>query len=131
PRGGGTSAPSIQQADQSAADHEAVGDDAANGGDWSTAVMAYKKAVSLDGKSARLMSKLGRAQLESGDRGTAQVTLQRAAQMGAKDAHKHLGRVLEAEGDIAGAIASYQQYLKSGPSDAAAIEETIRKLSGG
>ncbi len=128
--GTATATPGVQEAETSAADHEAVGDDASRGGDWATAAQAYQKAVSLDGKSARLMSKLGRAQLESGD-AAAQATLQRAAQMGAKDAQKYLGDLAARNGDAAGAVGHYQTYLQGSPADAAEIQKKITQLSGG
>lgn len=132
PRTGPSStSPTIKQADQTPSDHEAVGDDAASSGDWSTAVQAYQTAVGLDGKSARLRSKLGRAQLEAGDTAAAQGTLQKAAQMGSKDAHKYLGHIAKSQGDTPGATFEYQEYLKSSPKDAAEIKQILAQLSGG
>ena len=131
PRSTPTSSPTIKQADQTAADHEAVGDDAAAGGDWSTAAQAYQAAVGLDGKSGRLRSKLGRAQYEAGDLAAAQATLQKAAQMGSKDAHKYLGHIARTQGDVPGATFQYQEYLKGSPKDAAEIKQILTQLSGG
>jgi Flp pilus assembly protein TadD len=121
----------MQSSDATAADHEAIGDDAASSGDWASAAAAYQKAVSLDGKSAKLVSKLGRAQYESGDLGAAQPTLEKASKMGAKDACKYLGNILRDQGDVPGATYQYQQYLKGSPRDAAEIEKLIAKMSGG
>jgi predicted Zn finger-like uncharacterized protein len=125
-----TTAPSMQVTDQSAADHESIGDDAAGSGDWAMAAQAYKKAVALDGRNAKLMSKLGRAQAEAGD-GGAGATLQKAAQMGAKDAWKWLGDLAARQGDPGGAVGHYRQYLDTSPRDAAEIEKKISQLSGG
>ena len=125
-----TTAP-IKQGDQTAADHEAVGDDAASSGDWSTAVQAYQKAVSLDSRSGRLVGKLGRAQYEAGDSGGAQANLKKAASLGWKDAHKYLGHLLAAAGDTAGANAEYQTYLAGNPRDAAEIQAIVAKMNGG
>jgi Tfp pilus assembly protein PilF len=121
----------MAQADQTAADHEAVGDDSANGGDWSTAAQAYKKAVALDKRSARLAGKLGRALFETGDTSGARGYLTQASTGGVKDAYKYLGHIARQDGDTAGANSAYQQYLKGSPRDAAEIQAIIDKMSGG
>lgn len=131
PRGAAPSASNLKQADQTAADHEAVGDDAASSGDWATASQAYKKAVALDARSPRLSGKLGRALYEAGDYSGAQPVLDRAAKAGTKDAYKYLGHIARQQGDTAMANSQYQLYLKGGPSDAAQIEQIIAQMSGG
>ena len=118
-------------ADQTAADHEAVGDDSAGSGDWSTAAQAYKKAAALDARSARLAGKLGRALFETGDTAGARGYLSQAATGGVKDANKFLGHIARQDGDTAGANSAYQQYLKGSPRDAAEIQAIIDKMNGG
>jgi predicted Zn finger-like uncharacterized protein len=130
-RGASTGGSNLKQADQTAGDHEAVGDDAARGGDWATASQAYKKAVALNAKSASLSLKLGRALYESGDYAGAQPALDRAAKAGTKDAYKYLGHIARLQGDTALANSQYQLYLKGSPSDAAQIEQIIAQMSGG
>jgi predicted Zn finger-like uncharacterized protein len=117
--------------DATAADHEAIGDDAASSKDWAGAVAAYGKAVALDGKNVKLLTKLGEAQYEAGDLGAAQPTLQKAAQLGSKDAPKYLGHILRVQGDLSGANTQYQLYLKGSPRDAAEIEKLVAQMSGG
>lgn len=120
---------SIKQSDAPAADHEAVGDDAARSGDWATARQAYGKAVALDGRNARLLAKLGRAQAKSGD-GAAEATLKKAAGMGARDALKWLGDYAADNGDVSGARGYYQQYLDGNPSDAADVRRKLEQIGG-
>jgi predicted Zn finger-like uncharacterized protein len=117
--------------DSTAADHEAIGDEAASGGDWDGAVMAYKKAVALDGRNARLLAKLGNAQYKAGDTPGAQGTLTQAASAGSKDAQRYLGDIARESGDKPGAIEHYQQYLKGSPRDAAEVQKLIASMSGG
>lgn len=131
PRGGLPGGSNLKQADQTAADHEAVGDDAARGGDWSTAAIAYKKAVALDPNNARLAGKLGRALFEGEDYSNAQPALDRAARAGTKEAYKFLGHIARLQGDTALANSQYQLYLKGSPRDAAEIEQIIATMSGG
>ncbi|MDP2308800.1 MAG: zinc-ribbon domain-containing protein [Pseudomonadota bacterium] len=130
-RGASPTASNLNQADQTAADHEAVGDDAASGGDWATASQAYKKAVALDARNARLAGKLGRALYEGQDYSNAQPALDRAAKGGTKEAYKYLGHIARLQGDTALANSQYQQYLKGSPRDAAEIEQIIAQMSGG
>lgn len=114
-----------------AADHEAVGDDAANGKDWGMAVAAYQKAVQLDSRSARLQEKLGEAQYAGGDAGGAQATLQKASSLGSKEAAKYLGHIAREQGDIPGANSWYQKYLAGNPKDAGDIRAIIDKMTQG
>ncbi len=123
--------PSAQQRDATAADHEALGDDAAKQGDWGMAITAYEKAVSMNGSDGRLLTKLGKAQYQAGDYGGAQGTLEKATKSGSKDATKYLGDVARAQGDLPGAKARYEQYLKGSPRDAPEIQKLIRSLGGG
>lgn len=119
------------QRDQTAADHEAVGDDAASGKDWSTAIAAYQKAAALDPKSARLQEKLGKAQYAAGDAGGAQTTLQNAASLGAREAAKYLGHIAREQGDIPGANTWYQKYLEGNPGDAADVRAIVDQMTKG
>lgn len=128
PAGATAGAPAAR--DATAADHEEAGDAAADAGQWSQAVKAYRNAVSLDGKNGPLVLKLGRAQFETGD-GAAETTLLRAAKLGARGAYRYLGDIKAKNGDTAGAVADYQQYLKTSPPDAAEIEQKITALTGG
>jgi predicted Zn-dependent protease len=113
--------------DASASDHEAVGDDAVRGGDWSTAAVAFRKAVALDPRNARLQFKMGEALLKSGDAVGAMAPLLDAASRGQMRAWRLLGDAARSQGDVAGANAHYQKYLATQPSDAA----EVRALLGG
>ncbi len=101
-------------------DDEQVGDDAARGGDWNTAIVAYTKAVSKKGESGALLAKLGEAQLRVGDPAGAQGTLNKAVQKGSTKSHKLLARIASEAGDTAGAKTHYQAYLAAFPNDAEA-----------
>jgi predicted Zn finger-like uncharacterized protein len=111
--------------DASASDHEAVGDDAVRGGDWSTAAVAFRKAVALDPRNARLQFKMGEALLKSGDTVGAMAPLLDAANRGQMRAWRLLGDAARAQGDVAGANAHYQKYLATQPGDAAEVRALL------
>lgn len=122
---------SASAAPASARDHADVGDDAWRRGDYGGAVAAYKEAVRLEPGSATYQGKLGRAQYKAGDSGGAAVSLSTALRGGYKEASKWLGHIARDQGDVAGAIGHYNDYLKTSPSDAADIQREIDQLTGG
>lgn len=126
-----TPSSTIKVADISATDHEAAGDGAAKSRDWAGAAKAYQNAVNLDPGSGRLLKKLGDAQYRSGQLDAAQATLQAAAGKGQKDALKLLGAIAREQGDVSQANALYQQYLATGPKDAADVEKILKEMNGG
>ncbi|MBM4366353.1 MAG: zinc-ribbon domain-containing protein [Deltaproteobacteria bacterium] len=110
------SAPAVAST-SSVTDDEAVGDEAARGGDYNTAVTAYTKALGKKGESGSLLAKLGEAQLRVGDSAGAQGTLNKAVQKGNARAHKVLARMAADAGDTAGAKSHYEAYLQAYPND--------------
>ncbi len=129
--GSTSTASPIKTSDASATDYEAIGDGAAKSKDWSGAAKGYQDAVNLDPGNARLLRKLGEAQYKSGQLDAAQASLQAAASKGQKDALKLLGAIAREQGDVSQANALYQQYLATGPRDAADVEKIIREMNGG
>jgi len=115
----------------SASDYEAIGDGAARNKDWANAARAYQDAVSADPSSGRLLYKLGEAQYRAGQLDAAAATLQSASSRGVKDALKLAGAVAREQGDLSQANALYQQYLASGPKDAAEVERILKEMNGG
>jgi predicted Zn finger-like uncharacterized protein len=127
--GATTGSSAMKTSAASAADHEQAGDAEAAAGKWSTAASAYRKAVSLDTKSANLQFKLGNALYRAKD-DSASGALETAARLGRADAYRLLGDIAAEQGDVSGAMSRYQQYLKTKPKDAAEIERRMRELSG-
>ncbi len=121
----------IKTTDASATDYEAIGDGAAKSKDWKGAVRGYQDAVNLDPGNARLLRKLGEAQYRAGQLDAAQGSLQAAADKGQKDALKLLGNIAREQGDVSQANAMYQQYLATGPKDAADVERILKEMNGG
>jgi len=121
----------IQARASTAQDHTAAGDEAAARGDWSTAVIAYGKAVIMDQGNALVRQKLGIAQYRAGDPRSARDTLNQASRQGASGAAKWLGHIARDQGDAPGAIGYYQTYLSSNPSDASEIQQQITQLQQG
>lgn len=114
-----------------AQDHLAAGDSAAGMGDWSTAAMAYRKAVSIDPRNAVYNGKLGIALRRTGDSAGAYAPLSTAASGGYSVALRELGDLSAEQGDTAGALGYYQRYLNSRPRDAAEVQRKIDRLNGG
>jgi predicted Zn finger-like uncharacterized protein len=127
---GASGAPSMKSSAATAGEFEQAGDAEAKLGNWTTAIAAYRKAVSLDSKSANVHFKLGYSLYRAKDDAAA-VSLDAAARLGRTDAYKLLGDIAAEQGDIPGAMSRYQQYLKTKPRDAADIERKMRELSGG
>ena len=113
-----------------ARDHADAGDDAWRRGAYGEAAAAYRTATQLEPGNATWQGKLGRALYRSGDLSGATVALSAAERGGYVEAEKWLGHIARDQGDIAGAIGHYNEYLKSSPSDAADIQREIEKLTG-
>ena len=112
----------VTQRGMSAADHFEMGQGAVRSKQWSDAVRAFKAAVDLQPSNAGYRAQYGFALLKSGDLGEAEAQLRQASSGGAVSASKYLGHLARDQGDIAGASNHYQDYLRSGPADAKAIE---------
>ena len=119
------------RADEDLATGQAVGDAGARNGNWQQAVTGYQKAVAANPNSASLLLKLGNAQYRAGDLDGAAATLRSAADKGQKSALKTMGSIAREQGDIANANLLYQQYLATGPKDAADIERILSEMNGG
>lgn len=124
-------APEIKvSAASSAKDNAAVGDDAWGRGDYSGALAAYRAAAAMEPTSATYAGKVGRALYKTGDLSSAKVSLSAARRGGYAEASKWLGHIARDQGDVAGAIGHYNDYLKGSPSDAAEIRREIETLTG-
>ncbi len=121
----------ITQAPAGAADHASAADSLAVAGDWAGAAEAWARAVSMEPGNARYRGRHGEALYRAGRPDEARVALEAASSAGFAAAHKYLGHIARDQGDAAGAVSHYQQYLKSNPPDRPAIEQEVRELSGG
>ena len=122
--------PGVAYASMSAADHAQAGWDAYRRGDYSSAVAAFRQAVSMSPSQAEYSGKLGASLLRAGDLGGARAPLQQAATAGYAPAHEFLGDLDAELGDSPGAIQHYQDYLATGPGDAARVQQKINRLNG-
>ena len=61
--------------------------------------------------------------------GEAEAQLRQAKSAGAVSASKYLGHLARDQGDISGASNHYQDYLRSGPADAKAIEIIMKQMA--
>lgn len=109
------------------ADHFAAGRTAYNTGNYAAAVGAFNKATAGDPGNGQYYKWLGLAQMKTGD-GGAQVSLSKAASLGDDDAYVKLGDLLASQGDTAGAMDAYQQYLSRHPGDAG-VQSKIDSLT--
>jgi tetratricopeptide (TPR) repeat protein len=119
----------VDQRASSPRDLIALGSAAARGGRWSDAASAFRQAANIEPNNADAHARLGQALYKLGDQGGAESELRRAASGGSTMAHKVLGHMAREQGDDSGAIAHYQTYLNSGPSDRASIEALIRRIT--
>ena len=119
----------MTQRNMGARDYLQVGDQAARGQRWAEAETAYSEALKLEPRNAEIRSRYGRSLFRKGDMGQGEVELRRAAAEGAVSAYKYLGHLAREQGDIAGANTHYQTYLRSNPSDAAAVQSLIDQLN--
>ncbi len=98
-------------------DHYDAGVSALSRADYTTAVKALQAAVAGDPGNALYHEKLGLAYYQSGDANSAVRELRTATSRGAVNAWNYLGDILAAQGDDAGAIAAWTEYLKHKPND--------------
>jgi predicted Zn finger-like uncharacterized protein len=130
PPGMGSGQPAgVDQRASSANDLVALGNTAARNGRWGDAADAYRRALQMDPSSADTRARHGRALYKQGDVAGAQGELRQAAGAGSSLAHKILGHLAREHGDDSGAIAHYQTYLRSGPSDSASIQALIQQIT--
>lgn len=97
-------------------DHYDAGRAAYGSSDFGAAARSFSAAVAGDPSNPQYYKWLGMAQMKLGDSG-AVASFNRAAALGATDAYKYLGDLSAAQGDVAGAIGYYQQYLAANPGD--------------
>ena len=119
----------VTQRGMSAADHFEMGRGAVRSKNWSDAVRAFKSAMELEPGNAGYRAQYGFALYKSGDLGEAEVQLRQAKSGGAVAASKYLGHLARDQGDISGASNHYQDYLRSGPADAKAIEIIMKQMA--
>lgn len=115
-----------------AEDHLAACRDSAQRRDWKVAKIGCRAAVDAGVGGAEIVAWYGIALYETGDANSAAQKLGQAAKAGTsvREVKKYLGHIARDNGDTAGAIGHYQQYVNGNPPDKAAIEEEIRKLTG-
>ena len=119
----------VTQRGMSAADHFEMGRGAVRSKNWSDAVRAFKSATDLEPSNAAYRAQYGFALFKSGDLGEAEAQLRQAKSAGAVAASKYLGHLARDQGDISGASNHYQDYLRSGPADAKAIEIIMKQMA--
>jgi predicted Zn finger-like uncharacterized protein len=120
----------VEYSNLTARDHAQAGWDAYRRADYTTAVAAFRQAVSMEGGNAEYAGKLGASLMRAGDPAGASSYLQRAAQAGYAPAHEFLGDLAAEQGDNAGAVGHYQAYLATRPSDGARVQQKIDRLNG-
>lgn len=105
-------------------------------GNLDDAEAQIRAALAIDAGDPRALTNLGEV-LRARGRVDEAIALYRQA-LASDPAYSHaaarLGVTLEARGDAAGALAAYRDYLSRGPespTDRAAVEEKVRRLSGG
>lgn len=116
---------------KSARDHAADGNSALRRADYSAAVDAFRQARNKAPTNAEYAAKLGVALMRNGDAGSAANYLNDAAQKGYVDAHEYLGDISRDQGDSAGAISHYQNYLKNGGANPGRVQQKIDSVSSG
>lgn len=110
------------------ADHYSAGRSAFNAGNYPLAVQGFRQAVSGAPTNAEYRYYLGLALDRTGS-GEAVRELVEAGRLGSRSAYKLLGDILGRQGDVSGAVGYYQQYLATNPSDAAAVQAEIDRLT--
>ena len=136
PRGSGMTASSVATASSqqaavqpptTAADHASVAADAERRGDWAAAAAGWNKALASEPGTASYMEREGVALYRAGQLDAAATAL---AGCTTDSSRKWRGHIARDQGDVAGAVGHYRAYLESRPSDAAAIQVEIDKLTG-
>lgn len=120
----------VQYSAMSAADHYQAGRAAMGRARYAEAAQAYGQAHQMDPNNAVYEGGLGAAMLRSGDASGARPHLERASQRGHAPSLVYLGDIAADEGDVAGAIGYYQQYLATNPRDAGRVQQKIDQLNG-
>jgi len=112
-----------------AADHAAIGRNAAAQRNWSAAVRAYGEAVNMDRGNGTYRWGLAESCYYGGELERAQGEFQTVL-AGNKRAHKFLGLIDDQFGDPAGAVEHLRQYDAAYPGDAA-VKAKLQELTGG
>lgn len=126
PSGGGD----VQYSTLSATDHYQAGRAAMGRGRYAEAAQAFGQAHKLSPGNAAYEGAYGAALFRSGDTGGARGHLEQAAQQGHNPSLVYLGDIASTQGDVAGAIGYYRQYLATNPRDAGRVQEKIDRLNG-
>lgn len=98
-------------------DHYQAGRTAYSSGKYTAAISAFSKAAAGSPGNGTYYKWLGLAQMKQGDGGAA-ASLSKAASLGATDAYIYLGELSQQQGDVAGAIGYFEQYLSHDPGNA-------------
>lgn len=129
----GSGEPVVTVAVSTAQDHILAARTAERGRDWSTAVMAYRKALELEPRNGEAKLGLGMAlfnRRQAGDVEAASAQLGPLAGAGSCPAKLWQARCLRELGDEAGASGMFQAYIECNPGDAGAQRE-LQQLTGG
>ncbi len=114
-----------------AADHVLVGDAKARSRDWVGAAAAYKNAVALDSRNSSYRYKWAEALYHAGQLDQALGQFDTLAASGMAAAQKYRGRILNKQGDEAGAVEAFRAYLNSSPRDAAQVQRELDEITNG
>jgi tetratricopeptide (TPR) repeat protein len=119
-------APARAQSDPKTAMLQRAGFEALNAGQIDRAIAAFQEAVSADPKNAELHLGLGAAAYVQQRDADAERELGRALELDEKldEAREFLGLVLHHEGDLPGAIRSYERWLAAAPPSAETARAT-------
>jgi len=116
---------------QTSAQYRAVGDRLASEANWQDATVAYAKAVELSPGDPLARLRLGESLFRVDRLDDAEPHLTVAVNAGVVAAHLTLARVRANQGDDAGAMDHYRQYLASNPPDRNSIEAEVQRLTEG
>jgi predicted Zn finger-like uncharacterized protein len=131
PQDDGLNGGTFSASQKTSSDHASDARSAANRGDWASASSSYQQAARMEPGNLLYVVEQGRAQYKAGQLSDANTTLRRAKDMGATEALRLLGDIAYDQGDNSGAMAHYQNYLRSNPPDRAQVELRIEQISGG
>ena len=120
----------VEYSTMTATDHYQAGRAAMGRGRYAEAAQAFGQAHKLSPGNAAYEGAYGAALFRSGDAGSARSHLEQAALGGHDPSLVYLGDIASSEGDVAGAIGYYRQYLATSPRDAGRVQDKIDRLNG-
>lgn len=128
---GGIPPQGSQQASATGVDHAAQCLDYCRTSNWQQATDSCRQGA-RGSSDPQLTACYGFALYNTGQASTAQQQLKTAERSGYSNplVKKLLGHIARDQGDVAGALGYYQQYLSTNPPDRGAIEAEIAKLTG-